>query len=35
MSDKLDLTTYHRFTVPLFGVGGSGLVWLAGCVLSL
>ena len=28
MSDKLDLSTYHRFTVPLFGAVGSGLVWL-------
>ena len=36
MNDKFDLTSYHRFTVPLFGGGGgSGVVWLAGCVLSL
>ena len=28
MNDKSDLTTYHSFTVPLFGADGSGLVWL-------
>ena len=28
MNDKSDLTTYHRFTVPLFSAGGRGLVWL-------